>query len=80
MDSEFNNLLEVVEVVDAEVKGLLDALNNYTGDNVFQEVIYASEVVDIEATAEVDGLPTMVILTDGTFLMFDERQRQWVRF
>lgn len=55
------------------INNLIHQANNYSGENVFQDVFYQSELVDIDATAGVG----IVILVCGDRIMWDEEDREW---
>lgn len=54
---------------------LILSANTYEGDNIFQDVFYDSDLVDIDETADApDGV---VVLVNGEKLVYDEMLREW---
>jgi len=58
---------------------IVDRLNAYRGDNIFQDVIYGLEEYDQDATEAVDpdGHSDIIVLTDGTWIQCDIQTFRW---
>lgn len=60
---------------------ILDKLNAYQGDNVWQDIILHLDDYDEAATdallGDVDGSDRLV-LTEGTMIRFDRSSRSWI--
>jgi hypothetical protein len=58
---------------------LTDQLNDYTGDNIWQDIIYPLPDYDPELTLELDPnyRNDVVALTDGTVIKWDGSRDSW---
>lgn len=58
---------------------LIEALNSYTGDNEWEDVIRLSGLLDEEATYEADPghMSDIIVLTDGSVIIWDGPLGMW---
>jgi hypothetical protein len=63
------------DTIMAALQSLIFAANAYEGENIYQELFYQSDLVDIDATA--DAAANVVVLRTGERLVFDEQRRVW---
>lgn len=58
---------------------LIKALNEYKGDNEWEDIIRQSGLLDEEATAEADpsGMSDIIVLTDGSVIIWDGPRGEW---
>lgn len=63
----------------ATVKDFVNALNLYDGDNIWQEMIYGSEIGDDSINEERcnEGDGTVVHLTSGTVVIWHPDHKEW---
>lgn len=61
----------------AEIAAILDRLNNYTGDNVWQDVISMVDGYDDEATDRIDRGRSDRFVAAGVEYAFNERAGTW---
>lgn len=54
---------------------LVQSANQYEGDNIFQELFYYSDLVDVDATA--DANPEVVVLFSGDKILWDDQKKEW---
>lgn len=59
---------------------LIEALNAYTGDNVWQDIIHPSGLLDQAATDAIDGGDSSdeFVTTNGRHIRYDQPTSQWV--
>jgi hypothetical protein len=58
-----------------QISALIRQANDYKGDDVYQDVFYLSDLVDVEATADAES--GIVVLDCGDKLMWDEQRKEW---
>jgi hypothetical protein len=57
----------------------VNALNDYNGDNIWQDLIYGAEIesdkIDAERSTEADGC--IIYLTSGATIVYSESEKTW---
>jgi len=63
------------------VEDFVDGLNSYVGDNIWNDFIYGSEilddVIDEEASADGDGA---IYLESGRMIAYEEQRHEWAAY
>ena len=63
------------------VEDFVDGLNTYAGDNVWQDIIYGTEIlddaIDEEASADGDGA---IYLESGRMIAYEEQTHEWAAY
>jgi len=65
-------------VVGREIIEVIDRLNEYAGDNIWEDIIYALPIDDAAIhAADPTGMSDIIILTDGTRIVWMEGEGVW---
>jgi len=58
---------------------VIDRLNEYAGDNIWEDIIYALPIDDAAIhAADPTGMSDIIILTDGTRIVWMEGEGVWM--
>jgi len=63
------------------VEDFVDSLNSYVGDNIWNDLIYGSEILDdaIDEPASTDG-DGAIHLESGRMIAYEEQRREWAAY
>lgn len=70
---------KLVRPVQQQRQRLIESLNEYDGDNVWEDILHGSGLVDYAATEAIDGsgMSDRFVTTDGVIVRHDGQSDQW---